>query len=146
MPLVYSDGLSVWVPVWAQPQRDLDHPRPVSPIQALAQRSCHLARIQRSHPPKDSSFQRLFCQACSSSLQMSIPPIHSSGSPGAAQAASSFPGSHPRPCAITLGALILLREAERGCKGRERKQRGKGERKEDTGKGSERVRADSASA
>ena len=32
-------------------------------------------------------------------------------------------------CAIILGTLILLREAERGCKRRERKQREEGEEK-----------------
>lgn len=56
---VYSDGLVARIPVWAQPQKGLDHPRPVSAIQVLAQRSCHIGKTQMFQPLKGSDFQRL---------------------------------------------------------------------------------------
>lgn len=146
LPLVYPDGFTAHIPVWAQPQRGLGHPEQVSPIQALALCSCHIGRVQPLHSLTGGGFHRLFCEACTLILQMSsYPSTEFQVQPGPPP---PFQEAVPN-CAIIPGTLDLLREAERrGGKRRERKPgRGRGrEGKAEKGKGSERPGEDSASA
>lgn len=68
-------------------------PQTISPIQAPALCSCHIGRGQPLHSRKGNGFQRLFCEAYTSILQMSVLLIHSEF-PGAAQALL-FPSRKP---------------------------------------------------
>ena len=119
LPLVCLVGCVAEIPVWAQPQRGPSHPEQVSPIQALALCSCHIGRVQPLHSLKGRGSQRLFCKACTLILQMSSYPSTLSNQ---VQLRPPPPFQEAIPdCAIILGTLVLLREAERrGGKKRER--------------------------
>lgn len=90
--------------------------------------SCHIGRVQLFHLLEGDGFQWLFCEACTSILQMSGLTIHTSKFPGAAQAPPPFQEASP-DCVIILGTAGLLKEVERT--GGERKarqpERGRGE-------------------
>lgn len=115
-------------------------PRTISPIQAPALCSCHIGRGQPLHSLKGNGFQRLFCEAYTSILQMSVLLIHSEF-PGAAQALL-FPSRKPSQTVPSFWeewfCLEGWREGEaRGEKGSQRRRKRRRERRE--GKSSERA-------
>lgn len=144
LPLVYPDDLVAQIPVWAQLQRGPGHPGQVSPIQALALCSCHIASVQPFHSLKGSGFQRLFCEACTLILQMSVLLIHFEF-PGAAQA-RLFPSRKPSQIVPSFWEHWFCSERRKGGEVKGEKGSPREEGKEEKGKGNERAGENSGRA